>query len=192
MNLTFGAKDPVNKILWDEMKADRASGGFSLADVLPTSSTYLLKGAVLSVDYDGRSANVVKTAVVVAGSTTTSTRVAKNHTFKVGDVIAKAVSGNGVAITAIDTSNDDYDALTHLTNGGAFSADDVIFEATAVGTGDATYKYVANALLSDNTKIAGTPTVTGVIGALEVQEANLPYSVTAEIKTALGARFLFV
>lgn len=192
MDLTIGSKDSVNKILWDESKATRAIGGFSLADVLPTGTLYVAKGTPISVNHTSRVANLVKTGLVVTGSTTTATRVAKNHLFKVGDVIAKAVSGNGVAITAIDTSNADYDVLAHLTNGGAFSAADVVFEATAVGTGDATYKYAAGALLSDNIKNSGTPTLTAVIGALEVQEANLPYSLTDAIKTSLGARFQFI
>lgn len=192
MNLTIGTKDPVNAVLWDESKSTRANGGFSLADVLPSASTYVLKGAPISVNHTSRVANLVKTGLVVTGSTTTATRVEKNHEFKVGDVIANAVSGNGVAITAIDTSNADYDVLSHLTNGGAFTAADVIFEATAVGSSDATYKYEANALLSDNIKNVGTPTLTAVIGALEIQEANLPYSVTDAIKTALGSRFQFI
>ena len=101
MNLTIGTKDPVNTILWDESKSSRANGGYSLADVLPSDSTYVLKGTPVSVNHTSRVANIVKTGLVVTGSTTTATRVAKNHLFKVGDVIAKAVSGNGVAITAI-------------------------------------------------------------------------------------------
>lgn len=192
MNLTIGTADSVNKILWDESKSTRANGGFSLADVLPSTFGYVLKGAPISVNHTSRVANLVKTAVVITGSTTTATKVAKNHQFKVGNVIAAAVSGNGVAITAIDTSDADYDVLSHLTNGGAFSADAVIFEATAAGTGDATYKYTANALLSDNIKNTGTPTLTAVIEALEIEEANLPYSLTTAIKTALGSRFQFI
>ena len=120
MHLNIGDKDPVNKILWDESKATRASGGFSLANVLPSTSTHVLKGAPISVDHSTRVANIVKTAVVSAGSSTTKTRVAKGHLIKVGDVIAKAVDGKAVAITAIDTSNADYDELTHTTNGGSF------------------------------------------------------------------------
>ena len=193
MNLTIGTADPVNKVLWDEYKADRAAGGGTLADVLPSASTYLLKGAPLYINFTTRVVQLVKTALVVTGSTTTATRVAKNHQFKVGDVIASAVSGNGVAITAIDTTTSaTYDILSHLTNGGAWAADTVIFQAAAVGTGDAAYLYTANALLSDNVKNTGSVTVTAVIGALEIQEANLPYSLTTAIKTALGARFQFI
>lgn len=89
MNLTIDSKDSTRKILWNELKATRASGGFSLAALLPVLTTYLLKGAPLSVDYTTRTAHVVKTAKVIAGSTTTATKVSKNHLFKIGDVIAK-------------------------------------------------------------------------------------------------------
>jgi hypothetical protein len=192
MDLNIGTADVVNKVLWEEYDADRAAGGFTLADVLPDSATYVLKGAPLTVNYTTRVAVLVKTALVVAGSTTTVTRVEKNHLFKVGDVIADAVSGNGVAITAISYANAAYDTLTHLTNGGAYSAADVLFQAAAVGTGDAAYLYTANALLSDNSKNVGSVTMTAIIGALEIREANLPYSLDTAIKTALGARFQFV
>lgn len=194
MHLTIGTNDPVRKVLWGEDMAERASGGFTFADVMPsaTLNAYILKGCPIYVDYDSRVAQPVKTATAQASSTTTATRVDKGHLFKVGDVIAKAVSGNGVAITAIDTSNDDYDVLSHLTNGGAATAGDVIFQAAAVGTGDAAYKYTANSLLSDNVKNYGSITCSAVISALEIDESNLDYPLTSEIKTALGARFQFV
>lgn len=197
MNLNIGTKDPVNKILWDEYDAKRAQGGFSLAADTPSSNAtgWLLKGLAMAVNYTTRVAEIVKTAVVITGSTTTVTRVAKGNLFIVGDVIANVLSGNGVAITGIDTTNADYDALTHLTNGGAFVAGTILFEAAAVGTGDAAYLHVANSLLSDNTKIAGTATVTAVISAQEIQELNLPAPIPADVKTALnlnGQYFQFV
>ena len=192
MNLSIGTTDPVNKILWDEYKADKGAGGATLAAILPSTSTYLLKGAPLYINYTTRVAQLVKTAVVVTGSTTTVTKVAKNHNFKVGDVISKTVGAVAVAITAIDTTtSDEYDTLTHLTNGGAWSAADVLFQAASVSATSA-YLYTANALLATNVKNLGSITVTGVIGALEIQEANLPYSLTTAIKTALGARFQFI
>lgn len=197
MNLNIGTKDPKNKILWDEYDAKRAQGGFTLAADTPGSGLtgWILKGLPMAVNYKTRVAEIVKTSKVVAGSTTTKTRVEKGSLFIVGDVIANVVSGNSVAITAIDTTNADYDEFTHLTNGGAFSADDVIFEAASVGTGGAAYLHAANALLSDNTKIAGSATVTAVISAQEIIEANLPASITSEIKDALnknGKYFQFV
>jgi len=197
MNLNIGTKDPVNKILWDEYDAKRAQGGFSLAADTPSSSAsgWILKGLPMAVNYTTRVAEIVKTAVVIAGSTTTVTRVAKGSLFIVGDIVANVLSGNAVAITGIDTTNADYDALTHLTNGGAFVAGTVLFEAAAVSTGGAAYLFAANALLSDNTKISGTATVSAVISAQEIQELNLPASIPTAVKTALnsnGQYFQFV
>ena len=198
MDLNIGTKDPVNKILWDEFDAKRAQGGFSLAADTPSANGtgWILKGLAMAVNYTTRVAEIVKTAVVITGSTTTATRIAKGSLFIVGDVVANVLSGNGVAITAIDTTTSaDYDILTHLTNGGAFVADTVLFEAVAVGTGDAAYLFTANALLSDNTKMVGTATVTAVISAQEIQELNLASPIPAEVKTALnlnGQYFQFV
>jgi hypothetical protein len=197
MDLNIGAKDPVNKILWDEIDAKRAQGGFTLAADTPSSVStgYILKGLPMNVNYASRVAEIVKTAIVITGSTTTATRVTKGGLFIVGDVIANVLSGNGVVITGIDTTNAAYDSLTHLTNGGAFVADTVLFEAAAAGTGDAVYLHTANALLSDNTKMSGSATVTAVISAQEIIEANLPAPVSADVKTALnlnGQYFQFV
>jgi len=198
MDLNIGVKDPVNKILWDEIDAKRAQGGFTLAPNTPASGVtgWIFKGLPLNVNYTTRVAEVAKTAAVVAGSTTTATRVKKGGLFIVGDVIANAIAGNGVEITAIDkTTNADYDILTHGTNGGAFAADTVLFKAAAAGTGDAAYLFEANALLSDNTKITGSATVTAVISAQEIIEANLPAPIPAAVKTALnsnGKYFQFV
>jgi hypothetical protein len=113
MILTTGIKDPVNKILWDETKAKRANGGFTLPSGLP--GLYLLKGAPLSVNYTTRTANAVKTATVLAGSTATVTRLPKGSSFVVGSVISNVVGAIAVAVTAIDETNAAYDALTHAT-----------------------------------------------------------------------------
>ena len=191
MDLNIGTKDPVNKILWDEIDAKRSQGGFTLAANTPASGVtgWIFKGLPLNVNYTTRVAEVVKTATVITGSTTTATRIAKGSLFTVGDVIANAIDGTGVAITAIDrTTSPDYDILTHTTNGGAFAADTVLFEAAAVAEdGNAAYLFAANALLSDNTKITGSATLTAILSAQEIIEANLPAPVSSEIKTALNA-----
>jgi hypothetical protein len=189
MILTTGIKDPVNKILWDETKAKRANGGFTLPSGLP--GLYLLKGAPLSVNYTTRTANAVKTATVLAGSTATVTRLPKGSSFVVGSVISNVVGAIAVAITAIDTTNTDYDALTHATVTTPFVTGSTIFEATAAG-GTSVYLNAVNALLSDNVKLVGSPTVTAVIAALEIQELNLPYPISAEMKVSLTSRFQFV
>jgi len=190
MDLNIGTKDPVNKILWDEIDAKRSQGGFTLASNTPASGVtgWIFKGLPLNVNYTTRVAEVVKTATVITGSTTTATRIAKGSLFTVGDAIANAVEGVAVEITAINTASAEYDILTHTTNGGAFVADTVLFEAAAVAAdGNAAYLFAANALLSDNTKITGSATLTAILSAQEIIEANLPAPVSSEIKTALNA-----
>ena len=191
MDLVIGTKDSANKILWDEAKADRAQGGFTLIGSVLSGLTVLLKGAPLLVNYTTRTATVVKTATVITGGNTTTTRVSKGSAFKIGSVISEAAGAIAVAITAIDTTNAAYDVFTHLSNTTAFTAGNVLFEADVVGATSA-YLYAVNALLSDNTPIKGSSTVTAVIRALEVKEANLPYPISAAMKTALTARFQFI
>jgi len=194
MDLINGTKDPVNKVLWDEAKADRAAGGFTLVSTVLSGLAYILKGAPINVDYATRIAKVVKTATVITGGSATSTRISKGSAFKVGDAISQTVGAIAVAITAIDTTNAAYDAVAHATVSTAFTAGNVVFEAAAVGATSA-YLLSANALLSDNVKVStstGSATVTAVIGALEVQEANLPFPISTAIKTALTTRFQFI
>ena len=193
MNSTQTVPAPRIKPLWriDRTGMDLEEGGFSLVPAeLNLNKYYLAKGALLSLDYTTRLAHVQKTATVITGSTTTKTRVAKDNLFIVGNVIAKE-GANAVAITAIDTANETYDELTHLTNGAALVAGDVLIEALALGA-SAAVKYTVDALLNDTTKLVGTPTVTAkVVGYPSVKTKNLIYPVTAAIKTAMK-HFRFV
>jgi len=191
MDLVIGTKDSVNKNLWDEAKATRAQGGFTLIATVLSGLTVLLKGAPLAVDYTARTAKVVKTATIITGGDATHTRISKGSAFKVGSNVSQTVGAIAVAVTAIDTTNAAYDELTHLTVTTAFTAGNVLFEADAAGATSA-YLYTVNALLSDNTKIVGSSTATAVIGALEIREANLPYPISAAMKTALTSRFQFI
>jgi len=309
MHLTIGSADSVQKILWDESKSQRENGGFSLADVLPSGLTYLLKGAPISVDYDSRVANVVKTAAIVGGSTAAPT-IAINHAFKVSDVISDGVVALEIASITAGSVNDTLAftsgtlnaatpgivlfeaAATQLTAGGASSfatvqdtsgdflvatadistygsnwngvsltieqaGDDTLVAAFAAGVltlslADTTVgknniapiqalvdalgtiegydlteltfsgtdwddkqtgatlttatnvfdagvdqnviaaEFTSDGLLSDDTKNEGTPTLTLVTRAVDVDESNLSYPINAAMKVELGANFKFV
>ena len=312
MELNIGTADPKNKILWDEIDAKRAQGGFGLADTLPSATTFLLKGAPMNVNYTSRVANVVKTVAIVGG-TTAAPQITTGHMFKVGDYISDGVVG--LLISVITATTTTYDTLTFSsgtlstavvgtvlyqtasaasTSGAAALAtvqdtvgdflvataaisetvanwnnvtlqieqagDDVLVAAfddgilllslanstagnnniaaiqaltDALGTVEGydmteltfsgtdwddkqtgatlttptdlfdggvnrvapTPSFSSNALLSDNIKNVGTPTVTAVISAQEIQELNLTYPVNADIKVELnsnGQYFQFV
>lgn len=56
--------------------------------------------------------DVLKTAKVVSGGSTTAIRVEKGHHFAIGDFAGAKLLGKAYAITAIATDNADYDVIT--------------------------------------------------------------------------------
>lgn len=110
MYLNTGSADPKNKILWDEYKADRAAGGFTLADTLPTGALYLLKGSPINVNYTTRVATLVKSASIVGGTTAAptvkSSSLVGGHNFKVGDVISDGTVALAIASITAGAVND--------------------------------------------------------------------------------------
>lgn len=102
---TYAGEIPVFQI---DDATRSVQGGFTLDKSNLANGTKVGRGAVILFDEATRSAKLVKTAKVVeaANGTATSYKVAKGHIFAVG--------GNfgGKEITAIDTTNADYDTIT--------------------------------------------------------------------------------
>lgn len=196
MQFKIGTKDPITKVLWPEELVIKATGGFTLdKSALPSAMDYLLKGALMSVNRATRAAKVVKNAIVQADATNTATaiKVKKNHVFVVGNYIAKTVGGAAYAITAIDTTNADYDQLTvGTTLGVALTAGDVLFQSSATGAAAAAEANVANGILLHDAQLEEHTTVNVALSILEIKESDLPYAVTTANKTSLTSRFLFV
>jgi len=122
-------------------------GGFKPAQDFAVG-TVLHRGIPLYVDFETMTAAVCKTAKVLSGGTTTKPRVAKGHLFAAGDVVTK--NGDGAStptISAIDTSNADYDVLTLSAAYTGLAADDVLVESEAVESGTASSKYVPNTVV---------------------------------------------
>lgn len=185
MILNVGDKDPINKVLWNDVESVRTTAGGVLNFAEINQTAWLMKGAVLNINDSNREAHVVKTMEVIAGGTTTIPRVNKNHEFKAGDFVFRTAGGLAVTINSIDTTNVDYDAVTFSAALTGTVATDVLMQSIAAGASAGAFKYVPNCLLNDNTKLVGEPSVTGVISTYEVQIANLPYSVNSAIITAL-------
>jgi len=155
-NFSKGVKGAPVIHIWDELltHSDGLGGGALDTTELDgkIGTGYVNKGCPLYLDFATKKAHVVKGGLVVAGSTTTKTRVKKPHLFKVGDFFGKT-GGTGVAITAIDTTTStEYDIFTHLTNGGALSEGDIVVNTAATGA-DAVEKYIANCVMLDTTYI---------------------------------------
>lgn len=93
-------------------------GGFKPAQDNFPADFLLRRGTLVYLDFDNMTAAVCKAGKVMSGSTTTSIKVAKGNLFLKGDIVEKygATAVDGVVpsatINAVDTSNENYDALT--------------------------------------------------------------------------------
>ena len=123
-------------------------GGFKAKNDLNTGDV-IKRGHPLYVDFANMEAAVVKAALVVTGGSTSAPRVKKGHHFYVGDKVVLATSGTdtGVTISAINTSNADYDVITLSSAITALTADDILQEADKSGSG-AVPKYTPNAVVA--------------------------------------------
>lgn len=119
-------------------------GGFKPKNTIATG-TVLHRGVLVEVNFEEMSAAVIKVAKVLAGGTTTKPRIAKGHLFAIGDVVTKNGDGSKTpTITAIDTTNEDYDTLTLSAAYTGLAEKDVIVESEAVESGTASAKYTPN------------------------------------------------
>lgn len=119
-------------------------GGFKPKNTIPVG-TVLHRGVLIEVNFDEMSAAVIKVAKILAGGTTTKPRIAKGHLFAVGDVVTKSGDGSKTpTITAIDTTNADYDTLTLSSAYTGLAENDKIVESEAVESGTASAKYTPN------------------------------------------------
>lgn len=174
-------------------KVVTVSGGFKLdVSVLPADA-YVEPGMPLGFDESTRIAKVVKLAIVQANATNSATaiRVKKGHMFKVGDYIAKTVGSAAYAISAIDTSNADYDELTvGTTLGAALTADtDVLFQSSATGASAAAYAVTARGLNYMSTKVETGADVAAVIACDQVYERRIVGGLTAAVKALITKVF---
>lgn len=196
MQFKISGKDPINKVLWPEESVYKATGGFSLDKTnLKEGSDFLEKGALMAVNFTTRVAKLVKTAVVnaIATSSATAIQVKKSHHLKIGDIVGRTVGGTAYAITAIGTTNAAYDTITVATTlGVALAVGDVLFQSSEAGATAAVESNVANSILIHDSHLEESTTLNVGLSIFEIQEANLPYGVTAANKASLTSRFLFV
>lgn len=132
--------------------------GLVLGRVIPA-------GTPLIYDETTRLATVLHSGIAYAsaGAAATEYQVGKNNSFVVGDYLASgATGGKAYAITAINTTNADYDILTVGTTIGAVTAGDTLYASTATGA-TASALPACNGLLYDDAVIASGTAVSVVI-----------------------------
>ena len=111
-------------------------GGFKPVQDFPVG-TKLHRGTFVCV-LPGLTCAVVKMGKVVAGGTTTKPRVEKGSNFQVGDVVMDlANDSKSPTVSAIDTSNAEYDVLTLSSAISTLAAGHFIQESSDYGYVDA-------------------------------------------------------
>lgn len=158
-------------------------GGVSVVTT-ELSGDYLPEGAVVSAPIDGKS-HIVKFAKVVedVAASGTSIKVAKNHHFKVGDVVFAEAGSAAYAISAINSSNAAYDVLTVGTTLGALSNGAYLFHAPEAGETAGAFKYVPFAVLGSGQPIDPQSNLISDAWVIGVTKGNaLPALVANELK----------
>lgn len=163
---------------WDEKTCVRRQGGYLVDETaIPSGTKWLPKGAPMSLLASGKVA-VCKTAKVyeAAAASATSLKVSKGHLFAVGDKVF------GSTISAINSSNADYDVLTISALAKKADKDAVVDDGTAANVIGLNYATIA---------LDGQQSCTPTIQAYEIEEDSLPYPINADIKAALTSRHAF-
>jgi hypothetical protein len=151
----------------------------------------LLEGTPIGKDDNGLY-HIVKTARVktIAAGDATTYQVEKGSNFKVGDFLGNAAKA--YAITAIDTSNADYDVLTVDTTIGAAAVGHVLFGGDKAAATGVTFKYAPVALVGESYDV--DPQSNLVVNAwtiAQIREANIAVPFGTNLKDALkGISFI--
>ena len=104
-----------------------AQGGFTLDTTGLAAGALVPEGTAMAFDEATRKAKPLRVATVQANAANDATdiKIKKGHLLVVGAVIGAVIGGAAYAITAIDTTNADYDLITvGTTLGVALAAGD--------------------------------------------------------------------
>lgn len=178
----------VEKELYNVKSGYRLAGGFNINDSDIDDGQYIPVLAPLAVDFKTRTAKVSKSVKAVEAINATTLKVQKGSFTKVNMHLGDGT--NGATITAIDTTNANYDTLTLSATIDGVKAGDVLFEAkTNAGK---LVKNPANFLNYARVKKEAGATVTALGQAYEIQTNKLYVPVSDKDKETLGARFMFI
>lgn len=163
---------------------ETARGGFTLDTSGLTEGDTVAAGTPVQFDETTRKAKVLKTAKVYenAGAAATQYKVEKGHNLAVGDKVGKTVGGAAYAITAIDTSNADYDVITVGTTIGAATAGDALFQSSASGATAGALNVSANGLLYDDVEVSEDASLSVVLrGTVYARRIAVPSDVQSDL-----------
>jgi hypothetical protein len=166
---------------------ENAQGGFSL--VKTGLSGTVLKGTPVFYNEADRKCTPFKCAVLQANAADDATvyRVIKGHHLIIGDQLAAVVAGQNRAITAIDTTHADYDAVTlAATLAVALTAGTVLFKSSGTaGNNTGALHVTPNGLLYEDCPVDDNEPVSVVIRGTAYKR-RIPNGVHAETAKALN------
>lgn len=185
---------PVEHEVCDEESIYRVNdGGMDLDKTNLPSTGWLPELAPLyrdNVNYKAIVCLRVKTTEAAAQNAT-SIKVAKNAFLSFLNVGMFLTDGkNVIGITALDTSNEDYDVITTTALAAAIPSGTVLAEAA--GKADAAQKNTPNFMNFGWRNLAEEDTITYVGRVFGILESELYIPVTAADKASLGDRFMFI
>lgn len=142
----------------------------------------------------GKDANglwhVVKTAKITdAVASGANYPVAKNHLFKVGDAvtIGGSLAGASDLITAIDTSEEDYDTITTAATIGTAAKGAVLVLAEKKASAEsAAFLYTPEAITMNKVDTTVANQQSGLLARGSVNESVLPYPIDTALKGILS------
>ena len=178
----------VEKELYNVKTGYRLAGGFNIEDSDIDDGQYIPVLAPLAVDFKTRTAKVSKSVKAVEAINATTLKVQKGSFVKVSMHLGNGTKG--ATISAIDTTNANYDTLTLSATIDGVKAGDVLFEAKTVAGKEV--KNPANFLNYARVKKEAGATVTALGQAYEIQTEKLYTPVSEQDKATLGARFMFI
>lgn len=161
-------------------------GGFLLAATGLADGSVIPAGTPVVFSESARTATIMDTAVAQAdaASDATAYRVNKGSTLKVGDYLAKGAAGGAAyAITAIDTSNADYDVITVGTTIGAVTAGDTLYASSATGATSSAYPAINGVLYADTYSGSGEDVSVAIRGTLYARRVPYSTQIAAALKT---------
>lgn len=178
--------------IWQGDFIETVQGGFTLDAGNFKDGDIIKGGSPMGFDETTRKAQRVLTATLTADAAADATayKVKKGHGLSVGKNVSAEKGGTAYDITAIDTSNADYDEITlSATLGSALTAGTALFESSATGATAGALAVTPKGLLYEDVKINGNTTV-AIVDRGRVY-ANRIDVIPSDVKSALPATILF-
>ena len=143
-----------------------AAGGFTLDQTGLVLLSILAAGSLIGYNEATRKAQVIKSLSLqtAAGAADTAYKVAKGGIAKVGDVFAYVLKGTAYDITAIDTTDPNFDLVTLSTTlGKALPIGTALFQAAAAVATTSAPLATPKGYLYEDTDVTPNATISVVI-----------------------------